>query len=269
MTARKTLYLANPYGFSAQQKAGPLRELATALASVGAEVWEPFERNNQIDFSAPGWAWKVGQADTRDVREADGLFAVVNGCPPDEGVMVELGMAIAWGKAVFLFRDDFRRCTDSERYPLNLMLFAGLPAEGWESCWFGSIGEISDPGKALVPWLEGGKDAPEDRAVPGPFYAGLGDMIYRNDPRRALALATPGVDRAELRELATLLNKGMRYDSMLEALWMFHQACQNESLQGMTDAYDMTDAILATEKNRGDDDDCGAAEGSDDLRGVQ
>ncbi len=88
-----------------------------------------------------------------DVREADGLFAVVNGCPPDEGVMVELGMAIAWEKPVFLFRDDFRRCTDSEVYPLNLMLFTGLPAAGWEAAWYGSIEEIADPAKALARWL--------------------------------------------------------------------------------------------------------------------
>ena len=46
--------------------------------------------------------------------------------------MVELGMAIAWDKPVFLFRDDFRRCTDSEAYPLNLMVFTGLPEQGWE-----------------------------------------------------------------------------------------------------------------------------------------
>ena len=44
--------------------------------------------------------------------------------------MVELGLAIAWEKPVFLFRDDFRRCTDSEAYPLNLMLFTGLPEMG-------------------------------------------------------------------------------------------------------------------------------------------
>ena len=62
------------------------------------------------------------------MRTADALFAVVNGCPPNEGVMVELGQAIAWGKPTFLFRDDFRRCADNEVYPvypLNLMLFAG------------------------------------------------------------------------------------------------------------------------------------------------
>ena len=49
MTAKKTLYLANPYGFSAQQRGGPLHELVRALESMGADVWEPFARNNQID----------------------------------------------------------------------------------------------------------------------------------------------------------------------------------------------------------------------------
>ena len=88
MTAKKTLYLANPYGFSAQQRGGPLHALVRALESMGADVWEPFARNNQIDRASAGWAYRIGQADLRDVREADGLFAVVNGCPPDEGVMV-------------------------------------------------------------------------------------------------------------------------------------------------------------------------------------
>ena len=154
MASNKTLYLANPYGFSAQQNRGPLQELRTALESLGAEIWEPFERNNQIDRASPGWAYRIGQADLRDVRDADGLFAVVNGCPPDEGVMVELGMAIAWQKPVFLFRDDFRRCTDSEVYPLNLMLFTGLPESGWEGWWYGSVEEIADPAKALAKWLK-------------------------------------------------------------------------------------------------------------------
>ena len=156
MTSKKTLYLANPYGFSLQQRAGPLGGIVAALEALGAEVWEPFTRNNQIDRARRGWAYEIGQADLRDVRQAEGLFAVVNGCPPDEGVMVELGMAVAWEKPVFLFRDDFRRCTDSEVYPLNLMLFTGLPETGWEAYWYGAVEEIADPGKALVRWLKDG-----------------------------------------------------------------------------------------------------------------
>ena len=151
----KTLYLANPYGFSQQQKALLLPPIVQALEAMGAEVWEPFERNNQIDFAQAGWAYRVAQADLNDVKNCDGIFAVVNGTPPDEGVMVELGVAIALNKAIFLFRDDFRRCTDSEYYPLNLMLFSGLPEAGWEDYYYTSIDEIKSQEKALYSWLSG------------------------------------------------------------------------------------------------------------------
>ena len=66
---------------------------------------------------------------------------------------MELGAAIALGKPTFLFRDDFRRCTDSDDYPLNLMLFAGLPALDWQDYFYTSIDEIRNPEKALMQWL--------------------------------------------------------------------------------------------------------------------
>jgi len=150
----KTVYLANPYGFSAQQKALLLPALIAALEDLGLEVWEPFARNNQVDFSDSSWAFQVGQADFRDVAAADGIFAVVNGVPPDEGVMVELGMAIALEKPTFLFRDDFRSATDSGTYPLNLMLFTGLPEDGWEDFYYTSIEELASPDKALAKWAQ-------------------------------------------------------------------------------------------------------------------
>jgi len=148
----KTIYLANPYGFSTQQRELLLPPLVAALEGLGLEVWEPFARNNQVDFSAAGWAYQVGQADFRDVVESDATFAVVNGVPPDEGVMVELGMAIALGKPTFLFRDDFRRATDSEEYPLNLMLFTGMPEQHWRDYYYASVAEIADGDKALARW---------------------------------------------------------------------------------------------------------------------
>ena len=155
MDKPKTIYLANPYGFSAQQKEKLLPDIIAAIESLGLEVWEPFSRNNQVDFSVPGWAYQIGQADYRDVRDSDAIFAVVNAVPPDEGVMVELGMAIALGKPTFLFRDDFRRVTDSEEYPLNLMLFTGLPEKNWQDFYYTSIEEIGDPDKALARWAAG------------------------------------------------------------------------------------------------------------------
>ncbi|MCY3647926.1 MAG: nucleoside 2-deoxyribosyltransferase [Chloroflexi bacterium] len=153
---RKTIYLASPYGFSEQQRTLLLPQLVAALEELGLEAWEPFERNNQIDRGRADWAWRIGQADFEDVRESDAIFAVVNGVPPDEGVMVELGMAIALGKPTFLFRDDFRRVTDSEGYPLNLMLFTGLPRKGWRDWYYESVEELAAPEKALARWAREG-----------------------------------------------------------------------------------------------------------------
>ncbi len=152
--APRTIYLASPYGFSAQWKRLLLPEFVGALEALGLEVWEPFARNGQVNLAEPGWAYRVAQRDLQDVRDADALFAIVNGTPPDEGVMVELGAAIALGKPTFLFRDDFRRCTDSEQYPLNLMLFAGLPEVEWKQYVYSDLSEINDPNKALIQWLQ-------------------------------------------------------------------------------------------------------------------
>ena len=153
---KKRIYLANPCGFSSLEKWYVLPLIRARLEGLGAEVWEPFERNNQVDFSDPGlWAFTIGQADKRDVEDCDAVFAVVNGCLPDDGVAIEVGMAIALGKPVFLYRDDFRRCCDGGKYPLNLMWFTGHPREGWERYYYASIDELGDKDKALRRFLSG------------------------------------------------------------------------------------------------------------------
>ena len=152
MQTSRIIYLASPYGFSSQWRRLLLPEFIEALEALGLEVWEPFARNGQVNLAEPGWAYRVAQRDLQDVRDADALLAIVNGTPPDEGVMVELGAAIALGKPTFLFRDDFRRCTDSEQYPLNLMLFAGLPEQGWNDYVYTDLAELGDPRKAMARW---------------------------------------------------------------------------------------------------------------------
>lgn len=148
----KTIYLANSYGFSSNEYRS-LRPIINALTDLGVEVWEPFKRNNQ-DKTTKDWAYTIGQRDKRDVIEADGFFGIINGVEPDAGVMVELGIAIALEKPIFLFRDDFRTAADSDTYPLNLMIFSGLPRSGWEQYYYTSIEELSDPDKALAKWAK-------------------------------------------------------------------------------------------------------------------
>ena len=149
----KTLYLASPYGFSDHWRSKLLPEFITKLESMGVRVWEPFDRNSDIDLSLPGWANKVACSNLSDLRASDGLFAIVNGSPPDDGVMVELGIAIALGKPTFLFRDDFRKCTDSDEYPLNLMIFTGIPSCSWNDYYYSSLDEIDCNNKAIYKWL--------------------------------------------------------------------------------------------------------------------
>ena len=150
----KSLYLASPYGFSNHWRFKLLPEFINKLELMGACVLEPFDRNTNIDSSMPGWANKVATSNLNDLKNCDGLFAIVNGTPPDEGVMVELGIAIALGKPTFLFRDDFRRCTDSDEYPLNLMIFLGLPFDSWVDYYYRSLDEIDDKSKAIYKWLK-------------------------------------------------------------------------------------------------------------------
>ena len=148
---KKKLYLANPYDFSKQSKK-LLNEFIQIFNDLNIEVYEPFERAKQLTHKESEWAYHVARSNYYDLKKCDGIFAIVNGTPPDEGVMIELGIAIALKKVIFLFRDDFRNCSDSDQYPLNLMLFLGLPKDNWEKYYFESLEDIKSNKKRFVEW---------------------------------------------------------------------------------------------------------------------
>ena len=147
----KKLYLANPYGFSKQTK-DLLNAFIKIFNDLNVQVYEPFERTKNLISSKNGWAYEIAKKNFEDLKSCDCIFAIVNGNPPDEGVMVELGIAIALKKEIFLFRDDFRNCSDSDQYPLNLMLFVGLTKENWSKNYFKDLEEINSPKKNFVNW---------------------------------------------------------------------------------------------------------------------
>ena len=68
--------------------------------------------------------------------------------------MIELGIAIALKKKIFLFRDDFRNCSDSNQYPLNLMLFLGLPKDDWQQFYFETLNDITSNKKKFLEWAK-------------------------------------------------------------------------------------------------------------------
>ena len=148
----KKLYLANAYGFSSQTKS-LLFEFIKIFNNLGIEVFEPFENTKHLT-KKDKWAFEIANINYRNLIKCDCIFAIVNGTPPDEGVMIELGIAIALKKDIFLFRDDFRNCSDSNEYPLNLMLFLGLPKDDWEKYYFESISDITNRKKNFIKWVE-------------------------------------------------------------------------------------------------------------------
>ena len=150
---KKKLYLANPYGFSKQTKL-LLNEFIKIFHDLKIEVYEPFERTKDLITSKKNWAYHIANKNLNDLKLCDCIFAIVNGNPPDEGVMVELGVAIALKKEIFLFRDDFRNCSDSDHYPLNLMLFVGLSKENWSKNYFESLEDIVNPKKSFLNWAK-------------------------------------------------------------------------------------------------------------------
>ena len=148
---KKKIYLANPYGFSKQTKT-LLTEFIRIFNDLNVEVYEPFERTKDYNIKKKNWAYELAKTNLKDLKSCDGIFAIVNGNPPDEGVMVELGIAIALKKEIFLFRDDFRNCSDSDQYPLNLMLFVGLPKKSWSKNYFQTLEDINNPKKNFLNW---------------------------------------------------------------------------------------------------------------------
>ena len=150
---RKRLYLANPYGFSKQTK-NLLHEFINIFEDLNIEVYEPFERTKNLIKKEGEWAYDLAKSNFNDLQKCDCIFAIVNGTPPDEGVMIELGIAIALKKDIFLFRDDFRSCSDSNEYPLNLMLFLGLPRKNWKNYYFESLQDIKSNKKGFVEWTK-------------------------------------------------------------------------------------------------------------------
>ena len=150
---KKKLYLANPYGFSKQSK-NLLKEFIDIFSNFNLEILEPFDRTKHFNNQKGNWAFDLAKSNYDDLKNCDGIFAIVNGNPPDEGVMIELGIAIALKKKIFLFRDDFRNCSDSNKYPLNLMLFLGLPRDNWKKFYFESLQDIKSNDKGFVEWAK-------------------------------------------------------------------------------------------------------------------
>lgn len=154
---KPTVYLANDLGFSTQMRENFLPKFVAAIHQAGCDVLEPFHRNNNMHKpDNEKWELECAKGDLADVRNADAVFAIVNGMTIDDGVAVEIGIAIGMGKPVFLYRDDHRQWESEQGFPFNFMLLLGCPnleKGAWRDYMYSSIREITWEHKPLCQWV--------------------------------------------------------------------------------------------------------------------
>ena len=148
----KTIYVASDLALSERGRETLLPPVIDALKNLGLDVHASSYRSEVVKSAGAGWAYSLGQEDFVHIAQAGAIFVMIHSYPPDEGVMVELGIAIALGKPTFLFQDNTRRTVGDEDYPLNLKLFAGMPRDVWRNHYYTSMEDITAPGKALARW---------------------------------------------------------------------------------------------------------------------
>lgn len=152
------LYIANGIGFNECTRNYVLPKIVQQLQHLGFTCIEPFVDNNEASLSSGGRSiekeYDIARRDVNGVRVCDGIFCVISNPIPDEGAMIELGLAMAWKKPIFLLNDDFRMTPGGNGYPMNLMLFASMPPDQWQKYYFTSLDQLSDDKKGLIQYRD-------------------------------------------------------------------------------------------------------------------
>ena len=143
MTSR-TIYLANPLGFS-EAGARFLRDVLTPqLASRGIDAVNPFDLVDQAKINAlhcmsPGAtrteAWRalnmeIGKGNVAAIDLSDAVLAILDGVDVDSGTASEIGYAFARGKRIVGYRGDFRSAAENEGCTVNLQVEYFIRASG-------------------------------------------------------------------------------------------------------------------------------------------
>lgn len=116
--ARKVrVYVASPYGFAQSTERFMNVEFYNAIRNAGCEILDPWRHRPPLPPPM-----KLGEGNARDIEEADGLVAVLDGSDVDSGTAAEIGYASAKGKWIIGYRGDFRKTGESSDVVVNLQV---------------------------------------------------------------------------------------------------------------------------------------------------
>ncbi len=137
-------YLAGPYGFSEAGRNFYYDRLIPLVRGVGFDVLDPWALTPaEVIDEAAGLPygeerrerWRevnraIGENNTRAIRSADIIVAVLDGPDVESGTSAEIGYGAALGKPVIGYRGDFRLAADNEGCTVNLQVEHFIHASG-------------------------------------------------------------------------------------------------------------------------------------------
>ena len=144
MTSSIKVYLASPLGFSSEHD--PYREkVKSVLVAQGCTIFDPWEQEHfdqrirkaqdimHVSERIAAFreiAADIGQCNEDGIREADVIFAILDGAEVDSGTASEVGFGSALGKRCYGLRTDIRDSGDFHGVPLNLQVLHFIERTG-------------------------------------------------------------------------------------------------------------------------------------------
>jgi nucleoside 2-deoxyribosyltransferase len=137
------IYLASPLGFAESSMA--YMEVLREKLSVHVEVVNPWDdKGFGADFARahamPDREVRmallratndaIGRANADNIRDCDGVVAILDGVDVDSGTAAEIGFAYALGKWVSGLRTDIRQTGENEAAVVNLQVRHFIDASG-------------------------------------------------------------------------------------------------------------------------------------------
>lgn len=145
MLTKPKLYFTSNLGYS-ELTMPIIGQFVMKFQKMGFDVLEQFNCTQGIDDPI-----LLAEKIKTDVADSDVVFAFLNGEPADGGVFTILGYAAGLKKEVSFYRDDRRKCTDSDLIFANLMMAVGFNDEvTLQHHCYEKFEELSDQHKFLA-----------------------------------------------------------------------------------------------------------------------
>ncbi|MFP4116826.1 MAG: nucleoside 2-deoxyribosyltransferase [Candidatus Aenigmatarchaeota archaeon] len=133
---KKTVYLANPLGFSEPGRYFLQEELIPEVEELGFDVINPFSNIpddkvkklgniSDIDERRDKLAEldrEIGEMNRKSIQNCDLILAILEGSDVDSGTASEVGYAAGIGKKIIGYRSDFRLSSENLGTSVNLQV---------------------------------------------------------------------------------------------------------------------------------------------------